>query len=106
MLGISTEMNNLKIEEGYKYAVEGQFKVKKTIDPWSGMPNVDYTVEFFKNKEDAEKYAKTQIWPFSGKPTKVHELEYKKTYEDYEREREEKARKRKETEAKKPLKTE
>ena len=53
------------INEGYKYRVDCDYKTLGTIDPWSGMPNIDNNIAVFVDKAEAERFAETQLWPFN-----------------------------------------
>lgn len=52
------------INEGYKYSVDCDFTTCDTIDPWSGMPDIDNNMAVFTDKAEAEAFAAKQVWPF------------------------------------------
>lgn len=102
-LAIST--TRALIEEGYKYSVDCDFTTANTIDPWSGMPNVDHNVAVFKDKAEAEAFAAEQVWPFNRHVHgTVEELRWGETYAEMkareEREKAERKAKRDANEAK------
>ncbi len=61
----NAETKNALYLEGYRFLVEGDYKIAEGLDPSSGMPNVDYNLYAFTNKEEAEAFAKKQNWVFN-----------------------------------------
>ena len=90
---VSAEMLNDLYEKGYRFITEGNYKVLKTYDAWSGMPNVEQSLFAFDDKEEAEAFAKTQKWVFdkSIHPTVKEIPEHTETWEE-SKAREEKAK--------------
>ncbi len=76
---IGIEGNNKAFEEGFRFKVNGNYRVLDTIDPWSGMPDLAHDTFAFDNEEEAREYAKTQIFPFTKKPVEVWKLEHRET---------------------------
>ena len=93
------DKNNL-YEAGYRYIVQGDYKILDSIDPWSGMPNVTNNIYAFTDKAEAETFAITQIWVFNRDVhATVEELpEHTKTWAEI---CEEEAKKKAERKAKK-----
>lgn len=58
------EKNNM-YEIGYRYMVEGDYRIVGGIDTWTGMPNVTNNIYVFTDKDEAEAFAKTQTWVFN-----------------------------------------
>ena len=80
---VDAELNNKMYAEGYKFYCHGDFKVLNSIDPWSGMPNVDSNTYFFDTKEEANTFANANLYPFSNTPAVVRELaEHLDTWEE------------------------
>lgn len=100
------EMNDL-YKAGYRYLVQGDFKVLNRYDPWTGMPDVTENLYAFSDKAEAEAFAEKQIWVFNPEVhSSVEEIpEHTETRTEYlERKAKEKAErkaKREATEAKK-----
>lgn len=96
------ELNEL-YAKGYRYIVDGDYQMLDSIDPWSGMPNIDNNLYAFDNKKEAEAFAVKQIWPFNSE---VHATvkripEHTETWEETEaRWAREKAEKRAKKDAK------
>ena len=92
------EKNNL-YKAGYRYIVEGDYKILDSTDPWSGMPSTTNNIYAFTDKAEAEAFAVTQIWVFNPEVhAKVKELpEHTRTFEEA---MEEEAKKRAERKAK------
>ena len=88
---LRADNKNKMYAEGYRYYVYGNYRVQSTIDPWSGMPNVEGDITFFSDKAEAEAYAKTQIWVFNSNVTA--EVETLKEHEETWAERRERERK-------------
>lgn len=97
---LRAEEKNELYKAGYRYIVEGDYKVLDSIDPWSGMPNTTNNIYAFTDKAEAEAYAVTQIRVFyRDGHAYVEELpEHTQTWDEY---REEEARKKAEQKAKK-----
>lgn len=98
------------INEGYKYRVDCDFTTCKTIDPWSGMPNINNNIAVFTDKAEAEAFAAEQVWPFNPDVHgTVEELRWGETYEErearVEREKAERKAKREAKEAEKAAAT-
>ncbi len=94
------------INEGYKFFVKCDFVTCGTIDPWSGMPNIDNNVAVFTNKAEAEACAAEQVWPFNPNVHgTVEELRWGETWDEMEerlaREKAERKAKREAKEAEK-----
>ena len=62
---VTPEEKNNMYEIGYRYMVEGDYRIVGGIDPWNGMPNVTNNIYAFTDKDEAEVFAKTQIWVFN-----------------------------------------
>lgn len=95
------DKNNL-YEAGYRYIVQGDYKILDSIDPWSGMPNVANNIYAFADKAEAEAFAVTQIWVFNPDVhARVEELpEHTKTWaETLEEEAKKKAERKAKREA-------
>jgi len=89
---VDAELNNKMYAMGYKFYCHGDFKVLDSIDPWSGMPNVDSNTYFFDTEEEANAFAKANLYPFSNTPAVVRKLEeHLDTWEE-KKAKEEKAR--------------
>jgi len=89
---VDAELNNKMYAMGYKFYCHGDFKVLDSIDPWSGMPNVDSNTYFFDTEEEANAFAKANLYPFSNTPAVVRKLEeHLDTWEE-RKAKEEKAR--------------
>ncbi len=58
------EKNNM-YENGYRYMVEGDYRIVGGFDTWTGMPNVTNNIYVFTDKDEAEAFAKKQIWVFN-----------------------------------------
>ncbi len=82
---INAEAKNDLYKAGYRYIVEGDFKILDTIDPWSGMPNTTNNIYAFSDKAEAEAFALTQIWVFNPDVhSTVEELpEHTETWAEY-----------------------
>ena len=94
------------INEGYKFFVKCDFTTCGTIDPWSGMPNIDNNVAVFTDKAEAEACAAEQVWPFNPNVHgTVEELVWGETWDEMEerlaREKAERKAKRETKEAEK-----
>lgn len=77
---VNSELNNKLFEQGYLYSVEGDWTLADTIDPWSGMPDVNGRTHFFTDRAEAELYAMAQTWVFN--PCihgEVKEMAYRET---------------------------
>lgn len=73
------------INEGYKYSVKCDYTTTNTIDPWSGMPNIDNNVAVFMDKAEAEACAAEQVWPFNPNVHgSVEELVWGETWDEME----------------------
>ena len=73
------------ITEGYKFRVDCDFTTTNTIDPWSGMPDVDNNVAVFTDKNEAEAFAAEQVWPFNHNVrSTVKELVWGETHAEME----------------------
>lgn len=86
------EKNDL-YKAGYRYIVEGDYKILDSIDAWSGMPNTTNNIYAFTDKAEAEAFAVTQTWVFNSEVhARVEELpEHTKTWDEI-REEKDKAR--------------
>ena len=90
------------INEGYKYSVDCDFTTCNTIDPWSGMPDINNNVAVFMDKAEAEAFAAEQVWPFNPDVHgKVEELRWGETWAEIEERR---AREKAERKAKREAK--
>ena len=91
---VTAEQNNKMFEQGFKYKVTGDYTLGSSIDPWSGMPNVNSNTHFFTDKAEAEAYAAWQEHPFGEFFTATvyevkHELTHAEWQDKFERERQE-----------------
>ena len=94
---VSAEEKNSLYKAGYRYIVEGDYKVLSSIDPWSGMPETTNNVYAFSDKAEAETFAVTQIWVFNKDiHAEVVELpEHTKTWDEIHEEQKQKEAERK-----------
>lgn len=60
--------------EGYRFMCDGDYTTSKSIDPWSGMPEVEQNAYFFDTYEEAEAFAEKQKWVFNPD---IHSTVYK-----------------------------
>lgn len=63
---VKAETKNNLYKEGYRFLVDGDYRTKETIDPWSGMPDTERTWYAFTEKKEAEAFAEKQIWVFNN----------------------------------------
>ena len=95
------EKNNL-YEMGFRFIVQGDYKILKTTDPWSGMPDVGHNLYAFSKESDAKEFATKQKWPFNKEISATVEAipEHTETLTEYaERQAKEKAERKAKKEA-------
>ena len=100
---IGPDTKNDLYKKGYRFIVNGDYRILDTIDPWSGMPDTTNNVYAFTDRAEAEAFAETQIWVFNPEVhAKVEELpEHTETYKERRaREDKEKAERKAKREAK------
>lgn len=95
---IAEELNKA-YKEGFRFITEGNYRITKGTDPWSGMPNTAQDIFVFKKKEEAEAFAKEQKWVFNKEiHAPIYEIPaHTKTWEEL---REEEAKAKAEKKAK------
>ncbi len=97
---VNAEARNALYAEGYRYIVEGDYKVADSTDPWSGMPNTTNNIYAFTDKAEAEAFAVKQIWVFNPKvhadveALPEHTETYAESVERYDREKAERKAKK------------
>ena len=64
------EKNNM-YEIGYRYMVEGDYRIVGEIDTWTGMPNVTNNIYVFTDKDEAEAGTEAQSEPESAPETET-----------------------------------
>lgn len=78
--GVAPEENNELLYKGFKWRCEGDYEIAEGLDPWSGLPNLNWTVNYFNSYDEAERFAKAQIHPlFSNYRFKVDEVQREET---------------------------
>lgn len=87
---VTTKEHNKAVEEGYKFYVVGDWVMTDTIDPWSGMPNIDGNTHYFTDREEAQEYAQKQTWVFNSD---IHGTVEEATHRETEEEVAERVRK-------------
>lgn len=95
---VNPETNNALYEAGFRFFVKCDFVTLNTVDPWSGMPNIDYNRYAFDDEALAQTFAninKTQVERI---------LPHIKTMQEWEEEREAEKAKRAKREAEKAAK--
>lgn len=94
---VNAEDKNDLYKAGYRYIVEGDYRILDSTDPWSGMPNTTNNIYAFADKAEAEAFAVTQIWVFnSDVHARVEELpEHTRTVEERMAEKAKKSAERK-----------
>lgn len=100
---VSAEEKNALYKAGYRYIAEGDYRITKGTDPWSGMPNTTNNIYAFTDKAEAEAFAVTQIWVFNPNiHATVEELpEHTETWDEF---REKEAKKKAERKAREAAK--
>ena len=62
---VSTKVNDLMADAGYKYKVEGDWQLLGRVDPLDGMPEVSGNTHYFTDHDEAKAYAIAQEWVFN-----------------------------------------
>ena len=62
---ISTKVNDMMADAGFKYKVEGDWQLLDRVDPLDGMPEVSGNTHYFTDHDEAKAYAIAQEWVFN-----------------------------------------
>lgn len=82
---VNAEKNNELFEMGFKFKVQGDWRIIEGTDPWSGMPNTTGNTHYFTDRNEAENYAKKQTWVFNDDIHGIVEkVTRKETHAEYE----------------------
>lgn len=96
---VSAEENNELLIKGFKWLCEGDYEIAEGTDPWSGLPNLNWTVNYFNSYAEAERFAKAQTHPlFPSYRFKVDEVQHKETLAESNAKKEAAKQKRAKTE--------
>lgn len=68
------------LKRGFKWRCTGDYEIAEGMDPWSGLPNLNRTVNYFNVYAEAERFAKAQINPlFPNHRFQVEEVQHEET---------------------------
>ena len=62
---VSTKVNDMMADAGFKYKVEGDWQLLDMVDPLDGMPEVNGNTHYFTDHDEAKAYAIAQEWVFN-----------------------------------------
>ena len=63
---VSTKVNDMMADAGFKYKVEGDWQLLDRVDPLDDMPEVSGNTHYFTDLNEAKAYAIAQEWVFNS----------------------------------------